>query len=71
MKRKLGKSGIEVSAMGLDCWAIGGPYKRTSDGEEFAQMGWGDPVHRFCIFSTWLGPGRNSHGVLIWSFPAP
>ncbi len=26
MKRILGKSGIEVSAMGLGCWAIGGPW---------------------------------------------
>ncbi len=27
MKRKLGRSNIEVSAMGLGCWAIGGPWK--------------------------------------------
>jgi aryl-alcohol dehydrogenase-like predicted oxidoreductase len=26
MKRVLGRSGIEVSAMGLGCWAIGGPF---------------------------------------------
>jgi aryl-alcohol dehydrogenase-like predicted oxidoreductase len=26
MTRTLGRSGIEVSAMGLGCWAIGGPY---------------------------------------------
>ncbi|MBN2044487.1 MAG: aldo/keto reductase [Anaerolineales bacterium] len=26
MKRVLGRSGIEVSAMGLGCWAIGGPW---------------------------------------------
>jgi aryl-alcohol dehydrogenase-like predicted oxidoreductase len=25
-KRKLGRSGIEVSAMGMGCWAIGGPW---------------------------------------------
>ena len=42
MKRKLGKSGIEVSALGLGCSAIGGPNLRTSDGENFSQMGWGE-----------------------------
>jgi aryl-alcohol dehydrogenase-like predicted oxidoreductase len=26
MKRKLGRSGIDVSAMGMGCWAIGGPF---------------------------------------------
>jgi aryl-alcohol dehydrogenase-like predicted oxidoreductase len=36
MNRKLGRSGIEVSAMGLGCWAIGGPFWR---GETPA--GWG------------------------------
>jgi aryl-alcohol dehydrogenase-like predicted oxidoreductase len=36
MKRTLGRSGIEVSALGLGCWAIGGPW--TLNG---AQAGWG------------------------------
>ena len=35
-RRRLGRSGIDVSAMGLGCWAIGGPW--TFDDE---QMGWG------------------------------
>lgn len=26
MKRRLGRSGIEVSALGMGCWAIGGPF---------------------------------------------
>jgi aryl-alcohol dehydrogenase-like predicted oxidoreductase len=35
--RKLGKSGIEVSAMGLGCWAIGGPFWAGDNA-----VGWGD-----------------------------
>jgi len=37
MLRKLGRSGIEVSAMGFGCWAIGGPAYR---GE--TPVGWGE-----------------------------
>ncbi|MHB8059589.1 MAG: aldo/keto reductase, partial [Gaiellaceae bacterium] len=37
MRRTLGRSGIEVSAMGLGCWAIGGGVV-WEDGTEF---GWG------------------------------
>ncbi len=36
LKRRLGRSNLEVSAMGLGCWAIGGPW--TVDGEP---AGWG------------------------------
>jgi aryl-alcohol dehydrogenase-like predicted oxidoreductase len=36
--RNLGKSSIEVSALGLGCWAIGGPW--TMNGEHPA--GWGE-----------------------------
>jgi aryl-alcohol dehydrogenase-like predicted oxidoreductase len=37
LKRTLGRCGIEVSALGLGCWAIGGPW--TFEGH---QAGWGD-----------------------------
>jgi aryl-alcohol dehydrogenase-like predicted oxidoreductase len=38
MRRVLGRSGIEVSALGLGCWAIGGPYHGTGSD----QYGWGE-----------------------------
>lgn len=37
MKRVLGRSGIEVSALGMGCWAIGGPFWA---GE--TPLGWGE-----------------------------
>jgi aryl-alcohol dehydrogenase-like predicted oxidoreductase len=38
--RKLGKSGLEVSAFGLGCWAIGGPWWVLTDDGKFS-AGWG------------------------------
>jgi aryl-alcohol dehydrogenase-like predicted oxidoreductase len=35
--RKMGRSGIEVSAMGLGCWAIGGPFWAGD-----TPIGWGE-----------------------------
>lgn len=35
MKRKLGRSGIEISALGMGCWAIGGPFWEGKDA-----LGW-------------------------------
>ena len=37
MRRKLGMNGLEISAMGLGCWAIGGPFE--FDGRP---AGWGE-----------------------------
>ncbi len=37
MRRSLGRSGIEVSALGMGCWAIGGPFW---SGE--TPLGWGE-----------------------------
>jgi aryl-alcohol dehydrogenase-like predicted oxidoreductase len=37
MTRRLGRSGIEVSALGLGCWAIGGPFRMFGKPD-----GWGD-----------------------------
>jgi aryl-alcohol dehydrogenase-like predicted oxidoreductase len=35
--RKLGRSGIEISALGMGCWAIGGPFWA-----EGTPLGWGE-----------------------------
>jgi aryl-alcohol dehydrogenase-like predicted oxidoreductase len=40
-KRKLGKSGIEVSALGMGCWAIGGPWVFDNSEDEPYPAGWG------------------------------
>ncbi len=37
MKRKLGRSNIEISAMGMGCWAIGGPFWADE-----TPLGWGE-----------------------------
>jgi aryl-alcohol dehydrogenase-like predicted oxidoreductase len=39
--RILGKSGIEVSALGMGCWAIGGPWTWAQPGQEPYPAGWG------------------------------
>lgn len=37
MKRQIGRSGIQVSAIGMGCWAIGGPFSGYG-----TQIGWGE-----------------------------
>lgn len=41
LKRTLGKSGIEVSALGMGCWAIGGPWTWEQPGQDPWPAGWG------------------------------
>ena len=42
LKRTLGKSKLEVSALGMGCWAIGGPWTWAQPGDEPFPAGWGD-----------------------------
>ena len=41
LKRVLGKSKMEVSALGMGCWAIGGPWTWDQPGREPYPAGWG------------------------------
>jgi aryl-alcohol dehydrogenase-like predicted oxidoreductase len=41
LTRILGKSGLKVSALGLGCWAIGGPWTWDQPGQEPFPAGWG------------------------------
>ena len=42
LKRTLGKSKLQVSAVGMGCWAIGGPWTWAQPGNEPYPAGWGD-----------------------------
>ena len=42
LKRTLGKSKLEVSALGMGCWAIGGPWTWDQPGNQPFPAGWGD-----------------------------
>jgi aryl-alcohol dehydrogenase-like predicted oxidoreductase len=41
LKRTMGKSKLEVSALGMGCWAIGGPWTWDQPGHEPFPAGWG------------------------------
>ena len=41
LKRTLGKSKLEVSALGMGCWAIGGPWTWDQPGQRPFPAGWG------------------------------
>ncbi|NOT05101.1 MAG: aldo/keto reductase [Anaerolineales bacterium] len=40
-KRRLGRSNLEVSAMGLGCWAMGGPWDWLEANGSMEPVGWG------------------------------
>lgn len=42
LKRTLGKSKLEVSTLGMGCWAIGGPWDWAQPGKEPFPVGWGN-----------------------------
>lgn len=42
LTRILGKSGLEVSALGMGCWAIGGPWTWDQPGRDSFPAGWGN-----------------------------
>lgn len=54
MKRHLGHSGIEVSALGMGCWAIGGPFWA---GE--TPLGWGEVDDEESIRAIYAALGRG------------
>ncbi len=41
LKKKFGKSGLEVSAVGMGCWAVGGPWTWAQPGQDPYPAGWG------------------------------
>ena len=44
-KRVLGESGIEVSALGFGCWAIGGPFTMFGQPDGWGEVDDGESIH--------------------------
>jgi aryl-alcohol dehydrogenase-like predicted oxidoreductase len=68
--RRFGRSGWNVGAIGLGCWAIGGPFWRESEGVR-GPMGWGDvddaestrAIHRALDLGVTLFDTANNYGT--------
>ncbi len=61
MKRTLGKADLEVSALGMGCWAIGGPWTWAQPGRDSWPAGWGqtDDAEATRAIHAALGAGVN------------
>ncbi len=59
MKRSLGRSGIEVSALGMGCWAIGGPFYNP----EGQPVGWGEVDDNESIYAV---HAAMDHGITFF-----
>lgn len=70
LKRRLGRSEIEVSAVGLGCWALGGAHWMV-DGEQRFPMGYGDiddaesirAIHRAIDLGVTFFDTANNYGM--------
>jgi aryl-alcohol dehydrogenase-like predicted oxidoreductase len=61
LMRRLGKSDLQVSAIGMGCWAIGGPWTWEQPGEAPFPAGWGkvDDQESIRAIQTALDLGIN------------
>jgi len=55
LDRTLGKSGIEVSALGMGCWAVGGPWTWAQPDAEPYPAGWGKTDDKVSIHAIHAG----------------
>jgi aryl-alcohol dehydrogenase-like predicted oxidoreductase len=61
MQRTLGKSGLQASAVGMGCWAIGGPFDWAQPGQDAWAAGWGkvDDAESISAIHAGLDAGVN------------